>query len=342
MTPRLHIWGVDGLPEVEPGHDLGELLTDAATDLRDGDVVVVTSKVVSKAEGRLVSGTREEHLAAESVRLVAARGDTRIVETRHGFVLAAAGIDASNVPAGSVALLPVDPDASARRIRDTVLRRIGIDVAVIVSDTMGRPWREGVIDTAIGSAGLDVLWDLRGRRDTAGHLLEATVIAVADELAGAADLVKGKLAGTPIAVIRGFPFTRSKPDPGARPLVRAAMDDMFRLGTREAKLQVVTDSAPLPGPPAQIHEDVTNVAGGTEHPTTSAVTDAVGSLGTVEVDVVIDDAGQTIAITGRPLSVGIAAGRLLAALAAVGLRAAISASSDDVSPTTATLRVIAP
>ena len=131
------------------------------------------------------------------------------------------------------------PTRRRARIRDTLQAEIGVDVAVIISDTMGRPWRDGVVDTAIGAAGLDMLWDLRGQRDTAGHLLEATVIAIGDELASAAELVKGKLAATPVAVIRGFPFTRSDPDRGARPLIRPSADDMFRLGTREAKHQVV-------------------------------------------------------------------------------------------------------
>ena len=211
----------------------------------DGDVVVVTSKIVSKAQGRLVRGTRTDHLDAESARVVAQRGDTTIVETHHGLVLAAAGIDASNVPAGMVALLPTDPDRAAADIRRVAAPLFGVDVAVIISDTMGRPWRDGVVDTAIGAAGIEVLWDLRGEHDPAGHLLEATVIAIADELASAADLVKAKLASSPVAVIRGFPFTRSESDLGARPLIRPAADDMFRLGTREAKRQVVEDSAPV-------------------------------------------------------------------------------------------------
>ncbi|MBV9488000.1 MAG: coenzyme F420-0:L-glutamate ligase, partial [Frankiaceae bacterium] len=182
MTPRLEIWGIDGIGEVRPGDDIAALVLAAGADIRDGDVLVVTSKIVSKAQGRLVAGTRADHLDAETARVVARRDDTAIVETHHGFVMAAAGIDASNVPDGHVALLPADPDAAAATIR-TSMAAAGIDVAVIISDTMGRAWRNGVIDTAIGAAGLDVVWDLRGQRDPAGHLLEATVVAIADELA---------------------------------------------------------------------------------------------------------------------------------------------------------------
>jgi coenzyme F420-0:L-glutamate ligase/coenzyme F420-1:gamma-L-glutamate ligase len=308
MTPRLEIWGVEGLPEVLPGTDIGELLRDAG--LGDGDVVVVTSKIVSKAEGRLVAGTRDEHLTSETVRVVARRGDTQIVETHHGLVLAAAGIDASNVPAGMVALLPVDPDASARAIRASVAAHCGAAVAVIVSDTMGRPWRDGLTDTAIGAAGLDVLWDLRGQHDTAGHLLEATIVAVADELAAAADLVKGKLAATPIAVIRGFPYAVAEPDRGARPLIRNASEDMFRLGTREAMADVVVRSAPVAG---STHRDQRNDK--------DSVDRAIGSLGPTPVDLVVGDGAATIAASGDPLDVGYTLGRLMAALAAEGLRA---------------------
>src|SRR5262249_39493235 len=161
------------------------------------------SKIVSKAEDRLVPGTRDDHLSAETRRGGARRGDTQIVETHHGFVMAAAGIDASNVPNWMVAVLPTDPDGSARPSRASVGAHLGVEVAVIVSDTMGRPWREGLTDTAIGAAGLDVLWDLRGETDAEGHTLEATIVAIGDELAAAADLVKGKLAATPVAVVRG-------------------------------------------------------------------------------------------------------------------------------------------
>jgi coenzyme F420-0:L-glutamate ligase / coenzyme F420-1:gamma-L-glutamate ligase len=241
MTTRLEIWGVAGLPEVQSGDDLAALLAAAEPDLRDGDIVVVTSKVVSKAEGRLVDDDREIAVDRETVRVVATRGATRIVDTRHGFVLAAAGVDASNVPAGTVALLPEDPDRSAARIRAGLRRLLGVNVAVLVTDTFGRPWRNGLVDVAIGAAGIEVLDDHRGRADPYGHTLEMTVTAVADELASAAELVKGKLAGVPVAVVRGLSYDVDPDGAGARPLVRPAVEDMFRLGTREARRQAVLD-----------------------------------------------------------------------------------------------------
>jgi coenzyme F420-0:L-glutamate ligase/coenzyme F420-1:gamma-L-glutamate ligase len=237
----LSVHGVGGLPEVQDGDDLAALVAAAEPSLRDGDVVVVTSKVVSKAEGRMVRATRDEAIDGEAVRLVARRGDTRIVETRHGFVLAAAGVDASNVPPGYVALLPEDPDASARRIRRGLHDRLGVDVAVLVTDTLGRPWRNGLVDVAIGAAGFPVLDDHRGRTDAHGHTLEMTVTAVADEVAAAAELVKGKLDSVPVAVVRGMTYRPPDDDAGARPLVRPAEEDMFRLGTAEAKRQAVLD-----------------------------------------------------------------------------------------------------
>lgn len=237
----LQVWGVAGIGEVAAGDDLAALIFAAEPNLLDGDVVVVTSKVVSKAEGRLVTVDREKAIDDETVRLVASRGKTRIVETTHGFVLAAAGVDASNVPEGVVALLPTDPDASAARIRDG-LRQIGhVDVAVVVTDTMGRPWRNGLVDVAIGAAGIAVLDDHRGRVDAHGRTLEMTVTATADEIAAAAELVKGKLRGIPVAVIRGLPFEPDVDGLGARAMVRSASDDMFRLGAREAKQQAVLD-----------------------------------------------------------------------------------------------------
>jgi coenzyme F420-0:L-glutamate ligase/coenzyme F420-1:gamma-L-glutamate ligase len=306
-TPRLEIWGLEGLPEVQPGDDLAALIARADAELQDGDVLVVTSKIVSKAEGRLVAGTRFDHLAAETKRVVARRGDTQIVETHHGFVMAAAGIDASNVPDGLVALLPVDSDASARQIRDGLRAELGIDVAVIVSDTMGRPWRDGLVDTAIGAAGLEAVWDLRGEHDAVGHLLEATIVAVADELASAADLVKGKVTDTPIAVIRGFPYRPDAANRGAKPLIRTASEDMFRLGTREAMAAVVEASAPVETDPPDA-----NVDG-------DAIARAVGALGDLKVELAID--GAMVSAAGDPLAVGHTLGRLAAALAAEGLRA---------------------
>ncbi len=227
---------IRGLPEIEQDADLGALLCAAAPELRDGDIVVVTSKVVSKAEGRVLTGmSREDAIEAETVREVAARGPLRIVETRHGLVLAAAGVDASNVAPGTLLLLPSDPDASARRMRHAIREQLGVQVAVIVSDTVGRPWRDGLVDIAIGVAGMSPVVDLRGGSDGYGNPLEATITAVADELASAAELVKGKLAGVPAAVVRGLGRLVTPHDgPGATAMIRPAADDLFRLGTAEA------------------------------------------------------------------------------------------------------------
>jgi coenzyme F420-0:L-glutamate ligase/coenzyme F420-1:gamma-L-glutamate ligase len=310
VSTRLEVWCVEGLPEFGAGDDIGSAIAHAEPGLTDDDVVVVTSKVVSKAEGRLVPGTRDAHIAAETARVVAERGTTAIVETRHGFVLAAAGIDASNVPAGMVALLPVDPDGSAVQIRERINDLLGVDVAVLVTDTMGRPWRAGLVDAAIGAAGIEVLSDLRGLDDTAGHRLEATVIAVADELAAAADLVKGKLGGTPVAVIRGLPFPRPTSDDGARPLIRPAVEDLFRTGSREAKLEVVADSAAV---------DVDDLD--PDHADPAAVRRAVERIRDPSVVLTVDGSGQSVSATGEPFAVGVAVGRLLGSVAAEGLRA---------------------
>jgi coenzyme F420-0:L-glutamate ligase/coenzyme F420-1:gamma-L-glutamate ligase len=309
VTVRLEIWGVEGFPEVRAGDDIAALLIGTRVELRDGDVLVVTSKVVSKAEGRVVPGSREDHLAAESVRVVASRSYTQIVETHHGLVMAAAGIDASNVPDGHVALLPVDPDRSAAQIRASLQTELGVDVAVIVSDTMGRPWRDGVTDAAIGASGLDVLWDLRGLHDTEGNLLEATVIAVADELAAAADLVKGKLAATPVAIVRGFPLQRNVSNDGAYRLIRQSADDMFRLGTREARHSLVADSAPVEAAP-----DDSGVVD------EAAVRRAIAAVTTPDIQLHDSESGRLVTVTGEPVAAGVAVGRLLAALAAEGLR----------------------
>ncbi|MEU8571123.1 coenzyme F420-0:L-glutamate ligase [Streptomyces pathocidini] len=224
-APSYQVWALPGFPEVQDGDNLAKLVADAATarglpGLAHGDILLVTSKIVSKAEGRIVEAAdREAAIDAETVRVVARRGPTRIVETRHGFVMAAAGVDASNTPAGTVLLLPEDPDASARRIRDGLREVLGVDVGVVVTDTFGRPWRNGLTDVAIGAAGVRVLDDLRGGTDTYGNPLSATVVATADELAAAGDLVKGKADGLPVAVVRGLPHVVSSADeagPGPR------------------------------------------------------------------------------------------------------------------------------
>lgn len=245
-APRFEVVGLNGVGEVRPGADLAEVLVGALAHagehLADGDIVVVTSKIVSKSEGRLLTGVdRDEAIDAEAVRTVSEwttpRGRTRVVETRHGFVMAAGGVDASNVEPGTVVLLPVDPDGSARALRDAVRERLGIHVGVLVTDTAGRAWRMGVVDLAIGSAGLRVVEDLRGRVDPYGNDLEVTVVAVADELAAATELVRTKLSAVPIAVVRGLShllLSAGEVDPGSRPLIRPAAEDRFRLGTPEA------------------------------------------------------------------------------------------------------------
>jgi coenzyme F420-0:L-glutamate ligase / coenzyme F420-1:gamma-L-glutamate ligase len=195
---------------------------------------VITSKIVSKAEGRVISADREQAIDAETVRVVARRGQTRIVETRHGLVLAAAGVDNSNTAPGTVVLLPEDPDGSARRLRKALSERRGVSVGVVITDTLGRPWRTGQTDAAIGAAGLAPLRDHRGQPDTFGNLLEVTVAAVADEIAAAADLVKGKTEQVPAAIVRGLAELVTGSDgPGAAALIRPAADDMFRLGAAD-------------------------------------------------------------------------------------------------------------
>ncbi|MCU1581550.1 MAG: coenzyme F420-0:L-glutamate ligase [Microbacteriaceae bacterium] len=241
----LAVWAIGGVPEIVTGDDLATIIGDLVGNgeggpLEDGDVVVVTSKIVSKAEGRMIrAADREDAITSETVRLVARRehpgGVTRIVENRLGIVQAAAGVDSSNTPEGTVLLLPVDPDASARVIAAALRERFGVTVGVVISDTLGRPWREGQTDVAIGAAGIRVLDDLRGSTDAGGRRLDVTVAAVADEIAGATDLVKGKASGLPVAVIRGLGHVVGGLDlPGARSIVRPAEKDMFRLGSDEA------------------------------------------------------------------------------------------------------------
>jgi coenzyme F420-0:L-glutamate ligase/coenzyme F420-1:gamma-L-glutamate ligase len=240
-TSTIEILPVAGLPEFRPGDDLGAAIAAAAPWLRDGDVVVVTSKVVSKCEGRLVTAPddpeardalRRRLVDAEAVRVLARKGRTLITENRLGLVQAAAGVDGSNVGAAELALLPVDPDSSAAALRAGLRERLGVTVAVLVTDTMGRAWRNGQTDAAVGSAGLAVLHGYAGAVDSHGNELIVTEVAVADEIAAAADLVKGKLTGIPVAVVRGLPVA----DDGstARRLVRSGTEDLFWLGTAEA------------------------------------------------------------------------------------------------------------
>jgi coenzyme F420-0:L-glutamate ligase/coenzyme F420-1:gamma-L-glutamate ligase len=244
----LEVLGVDGFPEIRPGEDLNRLIRDAvAGNLRTGDVLVVTHKIVSKAEGRLVDlGTIEPSALArdyatrygkdprqievvfrESRRIVRMDRGIVISETHHGFVCANAGVDASNIPDEDVVcLLPVDPDASASRLRDALAENPGVEVAVVISDSFGRAWRHGITDVAIGVSGMDPVADYRGLDDPHGYPMEASVLAVADELAAAAELVMGKTEGIPLAVIRGYSYS---PAPGnAKELLMPPERDMFR------------------------------------------------------------------------------------------------------------------
>ncbi|HEY2166845.1 MAG TPA: coenzyme F420-0:L-glutamate ligase [Jatrophihabitantaceae bacterium] len=243
---HIEIIPVLGIGELRPGDDLAAQIVEHAPELLDGDVLVVTSKAVSKTEGRLIvldtadpdarEAARQAAIDAETVRVVAERDSLRIVETRHGLVLAAGGVDESNVARNELALLPIDPDASAELLRDALRSRAGVDVAVIVSDSMGRPWRAGITDAAIGVAGITALTDPRGRTDHYGNVLTVTQVAVADEIAAAADLVKGKLGGVPVAIVRGMARHHKLDDDGlgSRALIRGSEEDLFRLGTAEA------------------------------------------------------------------------------------------------------------
>ncbi|MFF2107973.1 coenzyme F420-0:L-glutamate ligase [Rhodococcus koreensis] len=237
----IEILPVTGLPEFRPGDDLAAAIVAAAPWLRGGDVLVVTSKVFSKVEGRIVpspadpeerDAARRRLVEQEAVRVVARRGRTLITENRLGIVQAASGIDGSNVEGTELALLPEDPDGSARGLREAIAAALGVTVAVVVTDTMGRAWRNGQIDAAIGAAGLPVLHGYAGARDSQGNELMVTEVAVADEIAAAGDLVKGKLGGVPVAVVRGLGLA----DDGsrARDLIRAGEEDLFWLGTAES------------------------------------------------------------------------------------------------------------
>jgi len=235
----VQVLGIAGIPEITQGADLAALIAEAAVApggpwLHDGDILVVTSKAVSKAEGRVVTMSRDDAIAAETVRVVARRGATTIAQTRHGLVMAAAGVDESNTAPGTVVLLPEDPDESARRLRKWLRARLGVTIGIVITDTFGRPWRAGQTDTAIGAAGILPVRDHRGETDAWGNVLDVTVSAVADEIAAAGDLVKGKALQVPAAVVRGLPDLVTDADgPGARVLVRSSSEDMFRLGAAD-------------------------------------------------------------------------------------------------------------
>ncbi len=269
-VPKLEITPVLGIGELRPGDDLAAVIAEHAT-LQDGDVLVVTSKIVSKIEGRLIllessdpdvrEAARQAAIESETARVVARRGPLSIVQTRHGLVMAAAGVDASNVAPDELALLPVDPDASAELLRESLRERLGVEVGVIITDTMGRPWRNGLTDVAIGVAGLTAITDPRGQPDAYGNVIEVTQVAVADEVAAAGDLVKGKLAGIPVAVVRGLAPDGKLPDDGngSRDLVRTAAQDMFRLGTDEAMALAREDIAGAAAAAPPLHADAVQV-----------------------------------------------------------------------------------
>jgi len=238
----ISIFAPAGIGEVVAGTDLATAIVTATAanslgPLNDGDIVVVTSKIISKAEGRIQPASqRAELITSESRRTVARRGDTRIVRTHGGLTMAAAGVDASNVSAESILLLPHDPDASAAGLRAQLVAATGLGLGVIISDTAGRPWRMGQTDYAIGVSGVQVVQNYVGARDTYGNELQVTAMAVADELAAAADLVKGKLRGRPVAVVRGLGGLVSGTDSSARELLRDPGRDMFSFGSQEAVL----------------------------------------------------------------------------------------------------------
>lgn len=237
----LTIMPLQGIGEVVPGLSVADLICDAADGsspdrpgLADGDVLVVTQKIISKAEGRLVEIDPDDPLShkplveAESVRVLRRRGDLVISETAQGFVCANAGVDLSNVDRGQAALLPVDSDRSARRIRDRIRARTGMEVAVVISDTNGRPWRRGLTDVAIGSAGIGPMLDLRGTADALGREMMVTEVAVVDEMAAAADLVMGKSSGVPVAILRGVDRTWFRSGSVVEEIVRSPAEDLFR------------------------------------------------------------------------------------------------------------------
>ena len=235
---RLMAWSVEGIGEIVPGQQLGDIIVEACSTepngpLRDNDVLIVTHKIVSKAEGRLVPIDADDPLShkvlveQEAARIVRRRGDLIITETKHGFVCANSGIDLSNVERGYAALLPLDSDRSARRIRDIVRAKLGVTVGVIVSDTFGRPWRKGLTDVAIGVAGIAAVVDLRGTEDALGRMMQVTEVCVADELASTGELVMGKSNGVPVAVIRGADPSWFR-DSSMDEIVRPPSEDLFR------------------------------------------------------------------------------------------------------------------
>lgn len=313
---------VSGLPEVRPGDDLAALVATRA-ELLDGDVVVVAHKVVSKAEGRLFAprpgetpaAARRRVALAEAARVVVDAPQAVVVQTRHGFVCANGGVDASNVPDGLLVALPVDPDASARRLRAGLRRLCGVDVAVVVSDTFGRPWRLGQTDVAVGVAGIACTRDERGAPDRNGVVLEVTEAAVVDEVAAAADLVRAKADGVPVVVVRGLVYDRGS-GAGARALVRPAQADLFPRG-RGALADTL--SAPPDAAPAEPagQDDLRRALAAARRAGRgrAALVVLAGDSGPTRVAIVASDPADPHA----PACCGAAAGVLVAAFADLGL-----------------------
>lgn len=330
----IEAFAVVGLPEVVEGEDLAALVAAALAaqgeELTDDDIVVVASKVVAKAEGRTVAATdRSAAIDAQTVRLVAERAmpdgrTTRVVQSRSGPVLAAAGVDASDVAEGTVLLLPAEPDASARRLRADLLASTGSHPAVIVSDTTGRPWREGVTDFVLGAAGLIVLDDVRGLPDRSGRPMEVTVRAIGDEVCSLADLVRGKATGLPVAVVRGLgAYVTADDGPGAAATVRVGPGDWFAHGHVEAvRAALGIPEGSVPSPPIDPRSESLH------HKVSRAV--AVAWAGRMPAGVTIGVEGSQVTVDGEPMALGIALERLRVALWAEGLDTDLDGSPNRV------------
>ncbi|WP_134322657.1 coenzyme F420-0:L-glutamate ligase [Cumulibacter soli] len=315
LAEQYTVRAIRGLPDFRPGDDLIAAICSAAPWIADGDVLAITSKAVSKAEGRLTStGTdeveraarRREVIDAETTNVVAERRGVRIVRNALGLTMAAAGVDASNVNADEIATLPLDPDASARRIRDGIRAQLGRDVAVVITDTTGRTWRSGLVDIAIGSAGIAPLRDLRGGIDTHGHPLAVTALAQVDEIASASELVRGKLGRVAAAVIRGIPW-RAQETPGAGvALIRPIEEDMFCFGARDVV-------------PAAQHASFTDGCAREEQ-----ITDAIARV-RAPAGIRAAVAGSAVSVRGDDeFALGIYVGQLVVALRAEGLAAELT------------------
>jgi coenzyme F420-0:L-glutamate ligase / coenzyme F420-1:gamma-L-glutamate ligase len=308
-------------PRVRPGADLVDLLVTHGPEPAEGDIVAFTSKIVSKAEGRYWTAGHDAAVASESVRVVSRRGPLVISESRTGHVQANAGVDGSNVEPPAVLLLPTDADRTARAMRAEIARRAAVNVAVVITDTMGRPWRTGHVDQAIGCAGMTPVLDLTGRSDGYGNTLRVTAPATGDEVASAADLVKGKLAGTPVAVLRGLADLVLPPGqdgPGARALVRPAAEDLFGWGAREAVL-----AAALRVPAELAHFGVPDPVD-----TVRALAAVAGSLEGVRIDLAPGEVAVRTADRAGAFEAGRAVERMVAVLSAHRAQVSVHATTD--------------